>query len=285
MRILIYAVSAAVLSIALFIGATPVVSEGPASDSEEVDFEALKEAGVPVVLSYFRVREMIPFVVPESPNILERRPPSPFQCGALANLIEDGIPRQNPDDFTVEEKMLAFGWQNPNAEYFWNLSHKERVEYLKEGLAPKTKGWLYPEFNPVKKTIDVWWWVLNNMTNDVDTVEDLFDYSLWGKSLRDPEKEFIDEMLNMFTSPVTGKFIEFKCREFSPGNMYIGFIPDEVIEQYGAEMFNQFWEPHVRPEPEDIVYMYYRVYGTTGIIRSGFFYGKPNRMGMLMGWS
>jgi hypothetical protein len=122
------------------------------------------------------------------------------------------------------------------------------------------------------------------MTNDVDTVDDLFSYSLWGNALCDPEREFIDEALNMFTSPVTGKFIEFKCREFSPGNMYIDFVPDEVIEEY-RDFFDGHWEPHVKPEPEDIVYMYYRAYGTTGVIRTGIFFGKPNKMGMLMGWS
>jgi len=275
-----------ILLIVVFLaGGSEVMSSEPASNQEDVDFEAIIEAGVPVVMGYAQVREMIPFVVPEPPSILERRPPSPFQCGALADVIEDGIPRQNPEDFTAEEKMLAFGWQNPKAEYYWSLSHEERFEYLKEGLTPKMKGWLYPEFNPVEKTINVWWWVLNNMTNDVDTVDDLFSYSLWGRSLCDPDKKFIDERLNMFTSPITGKFIEFKCREFSPGNMYIDFVPDEVIEQYRAEMFDQFWEPHVRPEPEDIVYMYYRVYGTTGIIRSGFFYGTPSPTGGLMGRS
>jgi len=51
------------------------------------------------------------------------------------------------------------------------------------------------------------------------------------------------------------------------------------------EMFDQFWEPHIKPEPEDIVYMYYRAYGTKGIIRTGMFFGTPNKMGMLTGWS
>jgi len=276
---------AAMLAFTLLIGGSVAMSSESAGNQEDVDFEALIEAGVPVVMGYAQVREMVPFVIPESPELLRSSRYSPFQSGALINLIEDGIPRQNPEDFTAEERMLAFGWQNPKAKDFFSLPCEERVEYLKEKRNRQTGAWLYPEFNPVKNTIDVWWWVLNNMINDVNTVDDLFDYSLWGKSLRDPEKEFINELLNMFTSPVTGKFIEFKCREFSAGNMYIDFIPDDVVEEHRTDMFDQFWEPHVKPEPEDIVYMYYRVYGTTGIIRSGFFYGTPSPTGGLMGRS
>ncbi len=285
MRECLRIITTLMLALVLLAGGSAAMSSEPAGNQENVDFEALIDAGVPVVMGYAKVRELVSFVIPESPELLRSSRYSPFQCGALEDILGDGILRQNPDEYTVEEKMLAFGWQNPKAEDYWSLSHEERGEYLKEGRTPKIKGWLYHEFNPVKDTVDLWWWVLNNMINDVDTVDDLFDYSLWGKSLRDPEKEFIDELLNMFTSPVTGKFIEFKCREFSAGNMYIDFIPDDVVEEHRTDMFDQFWEPHVYPEPEDIVYMYYRAYGTTGVIRTGIFFGKPNKMGMLMGWS
>ncbi|OGK09163.1 MAG: hypothetical protein A2Y63_06265 [Candidatus Riflebacteria bacterium RBG_13_59_9] len=276
-------IGATILALALLVGATLAVPAEPASDSEEVDFEALKEAGVPVFLPYFRVRELVPFVIPESPELPRSSKYSPFQCGPLEDILGEGIPRQNPAEFTVAEKMLAFGWRNPKAEDFWSLSNEEQLEYFREKRNRKTGAWLYNEFNPARETVDLWWWVLNNMNNDVDTVDHLFDYSLWGNALRDPEKEFIDDLLNKFTSPVTGKFIEFKCREFSPGNMYIDFIPDEVIEQYRADAFDQLWEPHVNPEPEGVVYMYYRVYGTKGVIRTGIFFGSPNRMGWLLG--
>ena len=234
------------------------------------------------VWGYSQIREAIPFIMPVSPRILERRPPDPFQCGALEDFVDAGIPRQNPKEFSEAERMLAYGWENPRAGEFWQLpSCQERVEWLKK--SKENRGWLYPQFNPVRETVNLWWWVLNTQLKDVDTIDDLFNMSLWGVAMTDPDRQFIDELLNKFTSPVTGKLIEFKCREFSAGNMYIDFVPDNVIERYRAEVFGQFWEPHVYPEPEGVVYMYYRVYGTKGVIRSGMFWGTHNPTGALKG--
>jgi hypothetical protein len=158
MRECLRIITGVVIALSFLVGGNGAMSSETAGNQEDVDFEALIEAGVPVVMGYAQVREMVPFDAPESPSYLRYSRYSPFQCGALENFVDAGIPRQNPEEFTVEEKMLAFGWQNPKAEDFWNLSHEERIEYLKEGLTPKMKGWLYPEFNPVEKTINVWWW-------------------------------------------------------------------------------------------------------------------------------
>jgi|GEM_PF-1624372 len=249
----------------------------PLADSAEPGADEIREAW-----GHSQIREAIPFVMPVSPRILERRPPDPFQCGALEDFVDAGIPRQNPKEFTEAEMMLAFGWENPRAVEFWQLpSCRERTEWLKNNK--ENRDWLYPQFNPVRETVNLWWWVLNNQLEDVETTCKLFNLSLWGTAITDPEKEFIDELLNKFTSPVTGKLIEFKCREFSPGNMYIDLVPDNLIERYRVEVFDQFWEPHVYPEPEEVVYMYYRVYGTKGVIRSGMFWGTHNPTGALKG--
>jgi hypothetical protein len=238
--------------------------------------------GLRVVLSSEQGREIIPFELPRKPELLDVRPTSPFNCGPLDDVLGDGIQRQNPEEFTPAEMMLAYGWKNPKASEYWSLPINERISFCKE--TADTREWVFPFFNPLVHVADLWWWVLNNMTFDASTMRELLNNSPAGNRLDNPELRFIEDFLAQFTSPVTGKLIEIKCREFSPGNMYIDFVPDEVIEEY-RDFFDCHWEPHVKPEPEDIVYMYYRAYGTTGVIRTGIFFGTPNKMGMLMGWS
>ncbi|OGK09161.1 MAG: hypothetical protein A2Y63_06255 [Candidatus Riflebacteria bacterium RBG_13_59_9] len=267
---------------------TITFSEEPSNDQKTANAlpppeEGGPPAGLRVVLAYEQVRELVPFVLPQQPELLDIRPTSPFNCGPLLDdALGDGIPRQNPEEFTVAEMMLAYGWQNPKANEFWSLPLKERISFYKE--TADTREWAFPCFNPLAHVTDLWWWVLNNMTLDASTLRELLNNSPAGVRFDDPEHRFIEDYLAQFTSPVTGKLIEFKCREFSPGNMYVTFIPDEVIEQH-RDFFDSHWEPHVKPEPGDIVYMYYRAYGTTGVIRTGIFFGTPNKMGMLMGRS
>ncbi len=239
--------------------------------------------GLEVVLSYEQVREMVPYVLPESPVLLDVRPTSPFNAGPMDEAMGEGIPRQNPEEFTPAEMMLAYGWKNPKAGEYWALPHDERLHFDWRGSAD-AREWAVPSFNPAWSTVELWWWVLNNMPLDADTMGELFSNSMVGTRFDDPEGRFIEDYLAQYTSPVTGKLMKFKCREFSPGNMYIAFIPDEVIAQH-RDFFAGHWEPHVKPEPENIVYMYYRVYGTTGVIRSGIFFGAPNRQGLLIGRS
>jgi hypothetical protein len=239
--------------------------------------------GPRALYGYEQVREMVPYVLPESPVLQDARPTSPFNAGPMDEAMGDSIPRQNPDGYSPAEMMLAYGWKNPKAVGYWGLPYDERLHFDFKGTED-TRDWAFPYFNPAWTTVELWWWVLNNMTLDADTASELFDNSAVGTRFDDPEGRFIEDYLAQYTSPVTGKLLKFKCREFSPGNMYITFIPDEVVEQY-RDFFAGHWEQHVKPEPENIVYMYYRVYGTTGVIRSGIFFGVPNHQGFLLGRS
>lgn len=239
--------------------------------------------GPRVLYGYDQVREMVPYALPESPVLLDVRPTSPFNAGPMDEAMGDGIPRQNPDEYSPAEMMLAYGWKNPKAAGYWALPLDERLHFDYSGTAD-ARDWVLPDFNPAWNTVELWWWVLNFMTLDADTISELFNNSLVGTRFDDPAGKFIEDYLAQYTSPVTGKLMKFKCREFSPGDMYITFIPDEVVEQH-RDFFDGHWEPHVKPEPESVVYMYYRVYGTTGVIRSGIFFGVPNREGLLMGRS
>lgn len=239
--------------------------------------------GPRVLYGYDQVREMVPYVLPESPMLLDVRPTSPFNAGPMDEAMGDGIPRENPEELTPAEMMLAYGWKNPKAAGYWALPLDERLHFDWKGTTD-TREWAFREFNPAWTTVELWWWVLNNMSLDADTIGELFSNSLVGTRFDDPGGEFIEDYLAQYTSPLTGKLMKFKCREFSPGNMYITFIPEEVVGQY-RDFFAGHWEPHVKPQPENIVYMYYRVYGTTGVIRSGIFFGVPNKQGFLQGRS
>lgn len=256
------------------VGFVFIVPEYPSADSND---------GIsPAASRYGEVREGIPFVLPESPVITCRLSPGvpPFQAGPMEEELRDGIPRQDWTQLTVAERMLAFGWKNPKAGDFWRLSREERREYFTKEENLATRTWAIPQFDPVGDTFKLWWQVLTSQVKDADTIDELFDMSLRGNACRDRNHRFVEDYLTMHTSPVTGKLIEFKCREFSPGDMYIAFVPEEVVERH-HDFLSGLWEPHVRPEPEDIVYVYYRVYGTTGIIRTGLFWGRPN--GMILG--
>ncbi len=73
-------------------------------------------------------------------------------------------------------------------------------------------------------------------------------------------------------SPVTRKVIEFNEEAFSPGNMYVKQIHKDLLPRYDVGRKVRMMDGRVLPLSQAYkVIFWYRVYGNTGIIRTGTF--------------
>ncbi len=233
---------------------------------------------------YAELRNEIPFVTPSSPIItcFISYGIQPFLAGPIDDAMGSSLIRQDRNALAVPELMLAFGWRNPRASDYWHTLEKDRMSFFTDKEKRTAKEWVVPCFDPVESVLRLWWQVHTKEGYDATTLGELLDRTPFGNACSDRDGRYIVDYLDMYTSPVTGRLLEFNHAEFSPGNMYLKIVPNDIVAA-NRDFLGGFWstEPIVREEPKDIVYIFYRVYGTEGVIRSGLLWGLPS--GRVMG--
>lgn len=236
------------------------------------------------------LRASIPFDVPEE----FRTQPwsvsiSPFSAAVIGDEITSArAPRQNPERFIKEERMLAYGWLNPDAYDFWDLSNEERRVWREENRDLPGAPWLCSAFRPAQDTAELWWKVRMKLGRDPHSMAELLNNADFAPVFYDEECKFhdyIDELLNEHTSPITGKLIEFNHPEFSPGNMWITVVLKPLAQQFRESLRKGRDDAESMPVAlaDDAVYVFYRAYGRTGIIREGLLLKREDGSGF--GWS
>jgi len=203
----------------------------------------------------------------------ERYRKQPFQ-GAPLDRIYSRHFKKVMGTVTEHEKMLAFGWVDPNAEDFWQLGFFEQREYLENHPTPEGRGWLSPSHNPVWNIVHLYRHFCEKNGRAPETTWELIRDRKCGEMLITGEALDQPERYLSYISPVTGKLLEFTHEELSPGNMWITVVDKKTIEQAINESGSEWYVPGADGELlsmrefEGTLY-YYRVYGYEGIIRTG----------------
>lgn len=179
------------------------------------------------------------------------------------------VEREKPEELSMLERLYAFGWVHKNAEEWWGLTHDEKYKWLMERENVEHRGFWVPEVDPVLGIARRW------SLHYLETGEKLTDTAVllgnfrWGETLAESGAVMKQELLDRVTSPVTGELVEIGYPEFSRGNMVIDAFP---MSRFSAEDLGIIYDLHIVQDAgsvEDIVLVAYRVYGETGVIRTG----------------
>ena len=180
------------------------------------------------------------------------------------------VKREKADELTMIERLFAFGWVHKNAEEWWVLSHDEKYKWLMERENVDIRGFWVPEVDPALAITRRWALHFLETGEKLTDTAVLLDNFRWGETLAESGAVMKRELLDYVTSPVTGELIEIGCPEFSRGNMVIDAFP---MSRFSAEDLGFIYDLHIGQDAgsvEDIVLVAYRVYGETGVIRTGF---------------
>jgi len=199
----------------------------------------------------------------------ERYRKHPFQGMPLDGVYSKGF-RKVMKPLTGHEKMLAFGWVNPQAEDFWRLDSLGKREYLDKHPTPEGRGWVYSQYNPAWTTVFLYHYFYQKHGRTPASMWELIRDRECGRLLLSGEAVEQPERYLKYISPVTGKFIEFTHEELSPGNMWITVVAPEVMKKVADRWVGTGTkgEPVPMTGFSGTIY-YYRVYGYEGIIRTG----------------
>ncbi len=183
--------------------------------------------------------------------------------------IFPNVERENPDELTIYERLFAFGWVHKNAEEWWGLTHDEQYKWLMERENVERRGFWVSKVDPVLEIARRWTLHFLKTGEKLTDTAVLLENFRWGETLAESGAVMKQELLDYVTSPITGKLVEIGCPEFSRGNMVIDAFP---MSRFSAEDLGIIYDLHVGQDAgsvEDIVLVAYRVYGETGVIRTG----------------
>ena len=180
------------------------------------------------------------------------------------------VNREKSDGLSMLERLFAFGWVHKNAEEWWSLTNEEKKVWLMEREDVEHRGFWVPEVDPVLEIARRWVFHYLNASEKLTDTAVLLEKSQWEEALGKAGPVMKQDILDRVTSPVTGNLIEIGYPEFSRGNMVIDALP---MSRFSAEDLGIIYDLHVGQEAgsvEGIVLVAYRVYGETGVIRTGF---------------
>ena len=183
--------------------------------------------------------------------------------------------------------MLAYGWLNSETYDSWELPNEERRVWLEENLGIPGAPWLCWAFRPAQETAELWWNVRMRRGRDLQNMAELLNNADFARVFHDEECKYrpcTDELLNEYTSPLTGKPIELNCPHFSPGNMWITIVPEPLVKQFRESLGLGSEDAESTPEMADeVVFVFHRAYGRTGVIQEGLLLKRQDGSGF--GWS
>ncbi|OPX22433.1 MAG: hypothetical protein B1H03_04445 [Planctomycetales bacterium 4484_113] len=210
--------------------------------------------------------------IPKSAVILNKtRSEHPFQGAPFDAVYSKHIPKEWKH-LSDHEKMLAWGWVNPAAEDYSAMSREERGSFIKEHPTRESRGWGRWSFDPISRVQEMVLTFYADTGKMPQTTYELLAHANYGKAIANADVDNPGELLLDFISPVTGQLIDFTKKEFSPGNMYIQLIETEELAKYDKHSKVQMMDGSFLPFSQAYkVLFYYRVYGKSGIIRTGSF--------------
>ena len=197
---------------------------------------------------------------------------NPFQLRPFEEKAFPEVEHQAPPEMTTEELMLAFGWVHKNAEDYYKLSFEERLEFEKERPGIEDCGFWSYQVHPPKEIAKNW---LNHYIATGRKAKRLVEVAHWrgcDKLILEGSPIERSDTLDRITSPVTGKLMEIYNPKFSEGNMHIdAFTLQELEHDFGIDisMLDEI-RIHQKLALEDTAIAFYRVYGTTGTVKTGW---------------
>ncbi len=197
---------------------------------------------------------------------------NPFQLRTDEECAFTSVVHQLPPDLTMQEKMLAFGWVHKNAMETYSLSFEEQLAYERSHPTTEEKGYKSPQVHPAKEIANNW---LHYYAITGRKAEQLAEVANWRgcvKLILEGSAVERSDALDRITSPVTGQIMEINHPEFSAGNMYIaGFTPKELreIPGFSLDKLSDIYTSKGIAE-DDLVIALYRVYGSKGVVKSGW---------------
>jgi len=203
----------------------------------------------------------------------------PFQLLPCEEKVFPEVEHQIPPEMTTEELMLAFGWVHKNAEDYYKLSSEERLEFNKAHPQIEDRGFRSFQVHPAKEIAKNW---LDYYIATGRKAQRLVEVAHW----RDCDKLILkgtpverSDTLDRITSPVTGELMEINNPQFSAGNMHIDvFSLRELRDDLGVDV-SKFEDIRVHQgiAEEDTVIVFYRAYGTKGIVKTGWLLRDRNK--------
>lgn len=197
---------------------------------------------------------------------------NPFQLRPYEEKVFPEVPHQEPPSMTKEELMLAFGWVHKNAEKYYQQPIEERTEFEKEHPQTSERGFLSYKVHPVLDIAKNWLGYYLASGRKADRLVEVAHWKGCDKLILEGSSVERSDTLDRITSPVTGDLMKINCRSFSKGNMYIDAFPlRDLRDKFGIDT-SKFEEiqVHLGLTEDDTVIAFFRAYGTTGTVKSGW---------------
>lgn len=179
------------------------------------------------------------------------------------------VPKEDLSRLTHQERLLAYGWRHPKAVEFQELPREEQGKWLKAHNTAQERGFWVPEVDPPMEIARRWALHYLETGEEVQDIAKLLSAYKWGQVLDEAGPVMKRELLDFVTSPVTTELMEINATTFSRGNMGFSVAP---LSEFTVKDLGQLYEYHLGQQshsPEDLVIVAYRVYGETGVIRTG----------------
>ncbi len=260
--------------------ATPSATDRISSDAATRAPASLGNEDLNTLESRLReIRGTVPPNYPDEPILLVKSDwpfewrgyGNPFQLRPYEEVFPE-VERQTPPELSTNELMLAFGWVHKNAEDYYKLSFEERLAFEKEHPQIEDRGFSSFQVHPAKEIAKNW---LDYYIATGRKAERLVEVVHWrgcDKLILEGSPVECSDALDRITSPVTGDLMEIRHPQFSAGNMHIdAFTLQELEDNYGIDVskFNDI-RVHQGLSKEDTVVALYRVYGTKGVVKTGW---------------
>lgn len=209
---------------------------------------------------------------------------NPFQLRPDEEVVfPTAIKHQDPPELSEAELMFAFGWVHKNAEGFYRLSDEEKLLFHKQKKTIDERGFRSFKVHPAKEVASNWTSYFLATGKKAKRLVEVANWKGCDKLILEGSQIEKSDSLDRITSPLTGKILEITHPEFSPGNMYIdAFTPSQLreIKGFNISKFEEVYRHQNIPE-KDVVISFYRIYGTKGVIKTGWFIrslSNPNVM-------